>query len=319
MSEAPLTRDAPRTIEEYLTQLRAAFGAADRALLQDALSDAEEYLRGELAAHPGADQAALLTRIVGSYGAPAEVAEAYRQTEATVQRALEPRPTLATPAGRGRGPAGAVGRGILGVFADPHAYGAVFYMLLSLVTGIFYFVWTLTGATLSLGLLVLIIGIPFLLVFLGSVRVLALVEGRVVEGLLGVRMPRRPSYAAPLPFFERIRAMLVDGRTWTAILYMLLMLPLGLSYFVLALAGIFVPLLMLLAPLGGLLWSGSMDLDGTAVWSGDPWFGGPFDLGGAGALLLPFLGAALLVMFMHLARGIGRLHGALAKALLVRL
>ena len=36
-------------------------------------------------------------------------------------------------------------------------------------------------------------------------------------------------------------------------------------------------------------------------------------------VLLPVLGAALLVGFMHLARGLGRLHGALAKALLVRL
>jgi hypothetical protein len=43
---------------------------------------------------------------------------------------------------------------------------------------------------------VLIIGIPFAILFLGSVRVLSLVEGRIVETMLGERMPRRPLYTA---------------------------------------------------------------------------------------------------------------------------
>jgi hypothetical protein len=306
----------PRTIGEYLAALRAAFGDADRALVQDALADAEEYLRGELARAKGEDEAAVLARIAESYGAPDEVAAAYRQTEATVQRALEPRrapsPTGAgAGAGEPRPPAG----GLFGVFKDPHAYGAVFYMFLSLLTGIFYFTWTITGVSLSAGLMILIIGIPFLLLFLASVRVLALVEGRVVEGLLGVRMPRRPEYEPTLPFLERIKAMLTDGRTWTAILYMLLMMPLGLVYFTVAMFGAFVPLALILAPPLTLLF-GDLIVDEGVRLSFGPW-SGPGD--GIALLLLPLLGAALLVGFMHLARGLGRLHGALAKALLVRL
>ena len=35
----------PRSIPEYLDQLRAALAGADKALVQDALYDAEEYLR----------------------------------------------------------------------------------------------------------------------------------------------------------------------------------------------------------------------------------------------------------------------------------
>lgn len=306
---------APRTIDEYLAALRAAFGTADRALQQDALSDAEEYLRGELALAQGADEATVLARIVESYGAPEEVAAAYRQTEATVQRALEPR-RAPSPAGTGAGSGETRPRGgVFSVFSDPHAYGAVFYMFLSLVTGIFYFTWTVTGAALSTGLLVLIIGIPFLLLFLASVRVLALVEGRVVEGLLGVRMPRRPSYEAPLPFLDRIKAMLVDGRTWTAMLYMLLLLPLGIGYFTVAVTGIFVPLALLLAPFAALF--GDVLIDEGLRYSVGPWDGSSGE--GIALLLMPVLGAALLVGFMHLARGLGRLHGALAKALLVRL
>ena len=30
-------------------------------------------------------------------------------------------------------------------YRDPRTYGALLYMLLSLVTGIFYFTWTVTG------------------------------------------------------------------------------------------------------------------------------------------------------------------------------
>ncbi len=87
--------------------------------------------------------------------------------------------------------------GFFNVISDPRTYGALLYMLVSLATGIFYFTWTITGIALSLGFAILIIGIPFALLFIGSVRVLALVEGRIVEGLLGVRMPRRLPSTTP--------------------------------------------------------------------------------------------------------------------------
>src|SRR5262249_1046020 len=48
---------APRSIDEYLKQLRAALEGEDPALIQDALYDAEEYLRAEVAAHPEKSEA----------------------------------------------------------------------------------------------------------------------------------------------------------------------------------------------------------------------------------------------------------------------
>ena len=38
-----------------------------------------------------------------------------------------------------------------GVAADPRTYGALFYMVLALATGIFYFTWVVTGVSLSAG------------------------------------------------------------------------------------------------------------------------------------------------------------------------
>jgi uncharacterized membrane protein len=179
--------NAPRTINEYLKQLRAALRGADPALIQDALYDAEEHLRAELAEQPGRDEAAMLDHVVGSYGAPDEVADIYRDQEIKIQRAIRPPPPPKHHSVLGR---------FFGVAADPHTYGALFYLLLSLVTGIFYFTWAVTGLSLSAGLLILIIGIPFFLLFLGSVRGLSLLEGRIVETMLGVRTPPTVSVAA---------------------------------------------------------------------------------------------------------------------------
>ena len=64
----------------------------------------------------------------------------------------------------------------------------------ALATGILYFTFAITGSMMSIGLAILIIGIPFFLLFIGTARLLALAEGRIVESLLGTRMPRRPVF-----------------------------------------------------------------------------------------------------------------------------
>ena len=227
-------RTAPRSIEQYLAALRVALAGEDPALVQDALYDAEEYLRAEVAANSGGSEADTLELISSTYGAPEEVAEAYRTTEKQVRTALAPPPRKPSRTAFGR---------FFGVYSDSRTWTALFYMLLALVTGIFYFTMTVAGLSMSAGLIVLIIGIPFFLLFVGFTRVLALAEGRLVEGLLGQRMPRRPLYPSKgVPIFERIKEMLVDRRTWTTMFYFLLMLPLGILYFVIATVGICVSL-----------------------------------------------------------------------------
>ena len=119
-----------------------------------------------------------------------------------------------------------------------------------MATGIFYFTFAVTGLSLSAGLMILIIGIPFFLLFLATSRVLSLVEGRIIESFLGVRMPRRPTYdTSEGGIIERIKLMLKDARTWTTLLYMLLMLPLGIFYFSYAIVGIAVSLAFIAAPI----------------------------------------------------------------------
>lgn len=299
-----MTAATPKTIPEYLEQLRAALRDADPALVQDALYDAEEYLRSELAENPGTDEATLLANIATTYGAPEEVADIYRDTEVQVTQALR------TPPPRPR-------RGLLGQFfgvaADPRAWTAMFYMLLSLATGIVYFTTVVTGLSVSAGFAILIIGIPVAVLFVGLVRLLSLVEGRIVEVLLGERMPRRPLYVGRgQPWLARIGAMFTDPRTWSTMLYMLLMMPLGTVYFTVVVTALSVSLGLVFGSVAGLLHVaglGTWDIAGDGlVISPGPW-------------VLPFLlvlGVLGFFVTLHLSRGIGLLHGQLAKHLLVK-
>lgn len=292
----------PTSIPEYLERLRAALAGADPALVRDALYDAEEYLRSELAENPDRSEAEVIAAVASSYGAPDEVAEIYRDTEVKVQTALKP------PAPKAH--RSLVGR-FFGVIADPRTYGALFYMLLSLATGVFYFTWVVTGASLSLGLAILIIGIPFVILFVGSTHVLSLVEGRIVEAMLGERMPRRPLYAnRGKSLGARIVDLFTDPRTWATMLYFILMLPLGVAYFTIVVAGIATSLALIVTPImaatgihGTLMW------DGYDVWGmAEPWRW----------IVAVLCGVLLLFVTLHGCRLIGRGHAQLAKHLLVK-
>ena len=304
-------RPLPDNIPDYLEHLRRSLAGADPALVQDALYDAEEYLRSELAANPGMSEAEVIRQVASSYGAPDEVADIYRDTEVKVETALRAPPPKPRRSALGK---------FFGVFADTRAYAALFYMLLSLATGIFYFTWTVTGLSLSAGLSVLIIGIPVVILYFGSVRLLSLVEGRIVEVMLGERMPRRPLYASRgKPMLKRIGELFTDPRTWTTQLYFLLMLPLGVTYFSLVVALLATSVAFIVAPFG--VWFGWLEVNPD--FSGWVLFG--LENGVWGTSLAPWalplvlvLGVVLLFLTMHVARAIGLLHGQLAKHLLVK-
>src|SRR3546814_5235191 len=107
----------------------------------------------------------------------------------------------------------------------------------------------------------------------------------------------------------RIKDLFLDPRTWSTVLYFLAMLPLGILYFTLAVSFVSVALSLVLAPLALLpgvhlnVWMFGIDVPAQAPW------------------LLPLLsvvGVLLLFVTLHLARGVGRLHGLFAKNLLVK-
>lgn len=286
-----------KTIEGYLAQLRGALAGADPALAQDALYDAEEYLRSASAEAGGTPEAEAAA--IDAYGTAEEIAAAYRDAEITVKAALRaPRPVRSdNPFAR-----------FFGVIADPQAWGSLFYMALALVTGIVYFTVVVTGLSLSFGLSVLIVGAPIALLFLAAVRAISLAEGRMVEGLLGERMPRRPRMVGVQGnLWERIKSWFTDHRTWTTMLYMLLQLPLGIAYFTLLVTAVAASFSLIALPI-------VQDFSSipTLVWDGYaheilPW---------AQPLVIA-LGVIGFFVTLWIAKGVGRLHAAWAKVMLV--
>jgi Putative sensor len=215
-------------------------------------------------------------------------------------------PTLASPNPLDR---------FLSVYSDPHAYLSLFFMFLSLVTGTVYFTFAITGLSLSVGLAILIIGLPLFLAFIGIARVISVGECRLLEAVSGECMPRRPVHPGPQGgLWARILAMLKDGRTWTTLVYLVLLLPVGIVYFVVAVTGVSVGVALLFVPVVGF----AQRLAWWVPWVNERLLINPLWLDTpVGWVFCAVLGAFILTALLHVARIVVALHARVAKALLV--
>ena len=294
-----------KTIEDYLDALKQELRGNDNATVQDALADAKEHLSTALALlqenQPDVEEANALKQIVEQYGTPAETAAAYME----VERRTFPGLTSATAKKSGS----LLGR-FFGIYADPRAWGSLLYMLIAFVTGIAYFTWAVTGLSLSISFVIFIFGLPVALLFLLSVRGVAWLEGRLVEALLGVRMPRRQLYAPQnTKLIERIKALVIDKHTWLSMLYMILQLAFGTVYFVVLVTVFSFAASFTALPIVQEVLNVPVIQYGNGVDFFLPQWGYP----------LAMLGGVLLwTATMHLVKWVGGLHGRYAKALLVR-
>ena len=292
-----------QSIEEYLDLLKTALKGSDTATIQDALADAEEHLRAGLASlreeKPEISEEVAINQIIEQYGTPDETASAYKEVERrTIPGLAREKPIKER----------SVLRRFLGVYDDPKAWGSLLYMLISLMTGIVYFTWAVTGLSLSLSLAIFIFGLLFAIFFMISVRGLALLEGRIVEGLLGVRMPRRPVFFPKgTSLFERLKTNLADKHVWLSLLYFLLQLPLGVIYFSLIVILFALSLSLMAAPLVQSITNVPIISVGIERYYLPIWW----------APLFLLAGFSIWTLTMHLGRLIGQLHGRYAKLFLV--
>jgi hypothetical protein len=111
--------------------------------------------------------------------------------------------------------------------------------------------------------------------------------------------------------------MLTDARTWTTLAYNVLMLPIGITYFVLAIVGVSVSFALIAAPIVNAVAAlGGFGAD-TVFLHGDfhlepHWMNSPF-----GLVLCLLIGIVLLTVTLHVSRAITRGHAVLAKSMLV--
>ncbi len=289
-----------KAIKEYLSQLRKELSGSDKAIIRDALADAEEHLRTALESESqDPANAEVIQNIIETYGTPEEIADAYKAVE------IYARPTLATSMAHQNGN---VMTRFFGVYADPRAWGALLYMLISLLTGVIYFTWAVTGISLAIPFALFIFGLPFVVLFDLSIKGIGLLEGRIVEALLGVRMPRRSVFwKKDLSWMQRLKLQLLDKYSWLGLLYMLLQLVFGVLYFTVFVTLIAFSLAFMAIPIVQLV------------------FGYPTIQIASGQYFIPdtllpiavLLGFMLLTSSLHLARQLGKLHGRYAKFMLV--
>lgn len=206
------------SIDSYLDTLEKELHGSDPATIRDAKSDAEEYLRSAVEnmkeKNPEFSYSEAVKICIEEYGTPEEIGSAYKQVEGYLV------PSYPTQKKREQF---SFWGDTFGIVADPRAWGSLLYMLLALITGIIYFSWAVTGISLSIGLSILIFGLPVAIIFLLSVKGISFLEGRLVEGLLGVQMPRRMSFTRPgMKFIDRLKYLTSDRYTWLSILYMIL-------------------------------------------------------------------------------------------------
>jgi hypothetical protein len=292
-----------KSIDEFLFVLKRELKGNDRALIQDALSDAEEHIRTALENIMNTKQEVTedeaLSKAIESYGDPSEIAADYKKLDEYLTPMLAPsnkvdmRPWW---------------KKFLLIIADPGAWGASLYMLISIITGTIYHIWAVCGLSVSLPLLIFIIGLPLAGFFLLSVRGVALLEGRIVEALLGMRMPRKPMFMSKdKGWWGKFKALVSSGITWKALVYMLLQMPLGIFYFTMIITLFAVSLSFIAAPILELVFHLPMEINGPSAYT-HKWL----------LPLLPVAGALLLLCTLHLAKLIGKLHGMFAKLMLVK-
>jgi hypothetical protein len=292
-----------KEVFEYLEKLKKELKGSDPALIQDALSDAESHLQTaleEALSHtPGLSETDALKTIIEKYGTPSEVASAYRAIESRISPSLSisQRPDTRSFWAK-----------FFGVLAEAKAWGAFLYLFLAFFTGIVFGGWAIFGGFVSSISLLFIIGLPISGLFLLSIRGIALLEGQIVEALLGIRMPRRRVFLNKnMGWTARFKTLVRDSYSWKSLLYAVLLFPLGLIYsFAFILFFVF-SLGFIASPVLELVFRIPLDLFGdnmfTPVW------------------LLPFIslsGFFLLPLTLHLAKFVGRVHGRFAKSMLVR-
>jgi Putative sensor len=289
------------SIDAYLGALRKELRGADRALVQDAIADAREYLSSALSVTRDSgresDEASLLQTAIAAFGTPADIALAYREVERRTPIGTANLPERKQVLGR-----------FLSVYGDTRTWSSLLYMALAVIVGYGYLMWMIFGIAFSVTGAIFIVGLPLILAFLFSIRGLALLEGRLVEALLGVRMPRRRVFfPRGTNWRNQLKALVTDRHTWLTMFYASSLWSAGVAYFVLITVCTTLSFTLIATPV-------LQEWLGVAVLALP---GGNIQIP-RWAYPIPVISGFLLwTGFLHLCRAVGRVHGQLAKSLLV--
>lgn len=112
-----------------------------------------------------------------------------------------------------------------------------FSLIMSFALGMTYLVFFVTGYAVSLGLSVVLVGIPLLLFMLASTRTAAAMDRRLMAAILNANIPDVDEEPAPqgANLGERMGHYLGSVLTWRSLLYLALKFPVGIFALIFAL------------------------------------------------------------------------------------
>lgn len=117
---------------------------------------------------------------------------------------------------------------------QPRSFTNLIYLMLAMPLGIFHFTVLVTGLSLGIGLLITVLGLPFLGLTVWASWWLAAMERRMAMGLLGAEVPPMgpTPFRSGLGFRHDLEEFLGNRVTWTGMLFLGLKFPLGILSFV---------------------------------------------------------------------------------------
>lgn len=135
------------------------------------------------------------------------------------------------------------------VLRDKQTYMNLAYLLLTFPLGIAYFVISVTGLSLGVGLLIIWIGLFVLAALFASLWGMAAFERQLAIHLLGEEIaPMSPPEIPEGGLWERVKAHFSNPVTWKSGLYLLLKFPVGIATFVVVVTALAISGGLLFAP-----------------------------------------------------------------------
>lgn len=282
-------------IQLYLGELKTALQGQPAGLVQDALYDAESHFIDALAN----GEQATMRQLIDEFGSPQEIATQYIQFEKDSQRFLNGTPSKSP---------------LFNGFFEPLScfqdYKSLSYFFIAFPLSIVYFGWLMLFGLPALMLSILVVGLPFLALFLKTQPYLALFEGQLINTLLSTRMPRRPNRVTQLDgtgsrLWQKILGTLTSAQGWRVIVYSAVQLPLSATYFA-AVCIVFIGSLALIVTpvldpiIHAFVPHAAIDID---------WYWFP---------ATTIVGAIGLTLSLHIARLLTTFHSSIASYLLIR-
>lgn len=196
-----------------------------------------------------------------------------------------------------------------GVVVDRRAWLGLIYLAFAFPLGLAYFIYLVVGWSLGVGTLIIWVGALILLAVIALSFALSLLERQQTIWLL--ETPVGPTWSHSLEglgFWRRLGELLKNRVTWTGMLFQLIKFPFGVAAFVFLVTTFALGGALLVAPFY-YRWS-PLEFDFLyAYWSADTLWE---------ALLCSLIGLLLLIVGLHIVKGVSWLWGRLAALMLGR-